>query len=99
MLYTLSFSRHVPGFAASVRTTPRQLAGYLNTETSELVGPDLAAVREALPPHWRPAFDRNRDFWFPKDDARGMPSMELRDKRGKYLTTLYAKPYYYNPKA
>ena len=98
MLYALSFSRYIKGFAATVRTTPRMLCGHFNTETLEIVGPDLAAVRAAMPYHWRKAFDREICLWFPRD-GDGPATMTLRDSRGHYLITLYARPYYFTPKA
>lgn len=73
------------------------LAGHLDPITSELIRPDDAALREALPHYWRKAFDRTRGrFWFPDTgDANRLASLTLRDTRGRTIASLYAQPYVY----
>lgn len=63
--------------------------------------PDLAALAEALPYNWRKAYARSGSFWFSKNakvgghgDQIGTGTMTLRDRRGEYITTLYAIPFY-----
>lgn len=55
--------------------------------------PDHDAVREALPHHWRKAFDRAGPFrwcqWCGNEHPGHVP---LTDARGQYITTIYAQP-------
>jgi hypothetical protein len=82
-------------------------AGVYNDETGKVLVPDRDAVREALPYHWRKAFDRNGgSFWFDgtgKLTERGYngasPFITLRNYRGVYLATVYAVPYNFDPNA
>ena len=57
-----------------------------------LVIPDRQALRLALPYRFRKACDRAGGFWFDKFRDDSPAHMELRDCRGRYLTTLYLQP-------
>ena len=50
--------------------------------------PDPAAFRAALPFRWRKAFDRDGAFWH----GEGSAYVTLRDRRGRYLATVYCNP-------
>lgn len=50
--------------------------------------PNAAEVRELVPLHWRPAFDRAGPFWFDETGTRA--TVQLHDRRGRYLSTVYA---------
>lgn len=52
--------------------------------------PDMAAIRAALKPQWRKAFDRAGNFWADRHDAEKPLSLTLYDLRGNLLGTLYA---------
>lgn len=89
----------------AVKAERAALAGVYDTAGRDILKPDTAAVREALPHYWRKAFDRAGSFWFDKDacidDAGkaygGTPYLVLRGSRGQRLGTLYAIPYRFQP--
>ena len=68
----------------------------------KLYGPDMAAIRALIPHRWRAAFDRAGGMWWPKsaclpargfdiaDNEKPQGYMALHDRRGRYLTTIYA---------
>lgn len=58
----------------------------------ELFMPDKEALREALPYHWRKAYDRALGFWIDKDSGSG--HMALYSLRGAPIATLYINPPY-----
>jgi hypothetical protein len=61
-----------------------------------LVKPDPDAMRECLPPQYRHAFDLSGgNMWHPS--KHGMASIELFNRRHRYLNTLYATPYMCDP--
>lgn len=94
LLYSLHLSRHINGFGKpSVRSVQAMLAGHQCSETRETVRPDATAVRDALPHYYRKAFDRTGGmFWF-SSEADKPAHLTLRDRRGRYLNTVYALPY------
>ena len=54
-------------------------------------GPNLTEVRECLPYRFRKAFDRaNGTWWFVSGEEEKASYTTLRDRRGKYLATIYA---------
>lgn len=53
-------------------------------------GPDMAAVRAALPANLRKAFDRAGSFWFDNYSDAKPGHMTLYTTRGVLLGTLYA---------
>ena len=57
-----------------------------------LVVPDRQVLRQALPYRFRKACDRAGGFWFDKFRDDSPAHMELTDRRGRYLTTLYLQP-------
>lgn len=97
LLYSIHLSRHVKGFGKPcVRAVPTPaVSGHFDTETKAIVQPDKAAVRQALPPYWRKAFDRAL-IWFPKDGDKPAHAT-LNGSRGQYLNTVYFLPYHFNP--
>ena len=54
--------------------------------------PDPVAFRAALPFRWRKAFDRDGAFWHDKRDNAAPAYTVLRDRRGRYLATVYCNP-------
>lgn len=75
---------HIPAVEAPGMT------GHLGPHS--LVVPDRAAIAAALPYRFRKAFDRAGGFWFDKNRETSPAHVTLRDRRGKYLTTLYLQP-------
>jgi len=53
-------------------------------------GPDMVAVRAALPANLRKAFDRAGSFWFDKYNDAKHGHMTLYTMRGALIGTLYA---------
>lgn len=97
-LFALHLSTHKDGMSKGpVKAVPAALAGHLCKVTLECVKPDVASVRQCLPRYYRAAFDRQGGaFWY--DNAgKGMPYLTLYSARGKYLNTLYAAPYVFDP--
>lgn len=91
---------HISG-KPRVAAAPAVFAGVYDTQSREILKPEPAAVRAALPYRWRRAFDRAASgFWFDKEsrvDEKGHhrgapPYIELRDYRGSWLNTVYAIP-------
>lgn len=81
------------GVKAVVKAVPSDLAGHLDPGATEprIVRPDAEAVREALPAHWRKAWDRGRGrFWFPNDG--GLAYCAIKNARGHHIGTVYANP-------
>ena len=79
-------------YIATVHAEPADLAG--NLVAGELVRPNRADIRAALPHNWRKAFDRvNGRFWFPEGNGTGAarPRRTLYNTRGKAIATLYAE--------
>lgn len=95
--YVLHLSKSRRGFhKPRIGREKAMLAGHLEPGTNEIVGPDQAAVRAALPHYYRKAFDRSGiRFWFREERGSGRlrPAyMTLYSKRMKYLNTVYAIP-------
>ena len=97
LLYSIHLSRHIKGFGKPcVRSIPAPaISGHWDKETKDIVTPDKAAVRNALPHYWRKAFDR-ASVWFPKDGDKPAYAT-LYNSRGRYLNTVYLIPYHFNP--
>ena len=49
--------------------------------------PNRAEFREKLPHRWRKSFDRELFFWH--DEKRKHCRINLKDRRGKYLATIF----------
>lgn len=100
LLWKLHLSRHVRGMVQGpVQSRPAMLSGFLCQETGEIMRPDPASVAECLPSFYRLAYARTGGgFWHPKDNHDGkIASLVLYSSKGKYLNTIYAFPYYFNP--
>lgn len=92
MRYCLHLSRPIDRFGKPfVPAVPAAFSGHLDPENGDIVKPDAAAVRSALPHYWRKAFDRAGSFWFPMD-GDGTGRITLHDSRGRYCATVYAIP-------
>ena len=52
--------------------------------------PCRAQFRESLPYRWRAAFDREQFFWHDKDKPQC--AINLSDRRGRYIATIYCQP-------
>lgn len=86
------------GFTVAAR--PAMLAGVYHA--GEIYAADESAIRDRLPFRWRKAWDRAGATWWPKsaclpalcndvaDNERPQGYRTLRDRRGRYLTTVYA---------
>lgn len=106
ILFKLQLSKFRPGFGATVKSIASGgMSGVWDTQAKNWYQPDLAAVREALPYHWRAAFDRDPTIWFPgdcvlHDDGTvigGSPYLTLHDRRGNHINTIYFMAYRYQP--
>jgi hypothetical protein len=97
LLYSLHLSRHPKGFgkpSVYPRVKHEGIHGHTDPATGELVVPNFAEVREALPHYYRAAFDRTgAQYWFDANKPLVPCHLTLRNSRGKYLNTLYAIPY------
>ena len=92
MRYALHLSSHIESFGKPFIPAVRaNLCGHLD-ERGELVAPDMAAVRAALPYRYRAAFDRAGCFWFNRRDGEKPAYLELRSARGAWLNVIYAIP-------
>lgn len=98
-LYSLHLSTHKPSFGKPcVHAVPSPgITGNLCPERGAVVVPDRQAVRHALPHYYRAAFDRAGAWWFDRHDSFKPAHVTLRNTRGRYLTTVYAIPYTFNP--
>lgn len=101
MFYTISAGkRNAQQVSGPVRAIKTQgLVGHLNMQTGEICVPDADAVRECLPYAWRKAWDRaaKTSFTFTNEDGydKHRPCYKrLLTSKGRYLTTIYATPYY-----
>jgi hypothetical protein len=96
IVYILHLSKSRNGFRKPrVDQQQQMLAGHLDTSSGEIVGPDLKAVREALPHYYRKAFDNAGQFWFRAERGSGklrVAYCTLNNRRMKWLNTLYAIP-------
>lgn len=103
LLFTLSLSRHVAGMVKGPAKAAEQgIVGYYigYYVDGKPYAPDAAAVRACLPACYRKAFDRtNGKFWFPKPDDGGPGFLSLCTARGRYLNTIYAQPYHFDPRS
>lgn len=70
----------------------------------QILKPCAHMVRAALPHYYRAAFDRAAGAWWFSQDKRDQgstglctPYLTLRDKRGRWINTLYAIPYDFDP--
>lgn len=93
MSYLLLWSGDIRGMKkARIAATPA--TGILSNrdESGALVSPDRDAIRVALPYRFRAAWDRVANT-LTRDNRKGAPFFwTLRDRRGRYLTTIYAQP-------
>lgn len=112
-LYSMHLSRHVDGFGkpSVPAVIAPALSGHYGEDERDIVQPDRAAIREALPHYYRKAFDRAGSFWFPKDTitfdrsvspwvskgSKAAAYVALYSTRGRWLNTVYAIPYSFNP--
>lgn len=104
MLYTISSSKRnstqVSGPVRAVPTMGSGHAAHLNKETGELCEPDPDSVRDCLPHAWLKAWDRvaASSFTFVSEPPGGTRHHScykpLHDSKGRYLTTIYAAPFY-----
>ena len=106
MLYTITSSATGKGTLAArgnvyaVETKGTGHAAHLNKETGKLCEPDANAVRDCMPYAWRAAWDRSAQSSFIYTSEHGGDKhrtcyRRLYRSNGKYLTTIYAMPYYF----
>lgn len=94
LLFDLRLSHHKAGFGKPcVAAEAAQLVGWWHEGSPHR--PNNADARQALPHYYRKAYDRGV-WWFDHYHSAS-PYMTLRDARGGYLNTLYAKPRDFNP--
>jgi hypothetical protein len=102
-LYSIHLGRHIKRFGKPcVRAEPAGLIGHLRN--GQLVRPDGAAIRVALPHYYRKAFERSNGMFryvseVAGDDGNTRKSAycTLYSSRGRYLNTIYAIPFEYKP--
>lgn len=92
MKYLLLWSGDIRGMKkADIPATETQgISGHIGRYG--LVVPCRDSIRAALPYRFRKALDRAGGFWFDWSDDKSPAHMQLSDRRGKYLTTLYLQP-------
>lgn len=99
-----------PRKIAVTRSVRAVLTGVYSEAESDIVTPDYAAIREALPHYWRAAWDRRVSFWYLKDAklyANGAvypphgnhAYTDLRNTRGKVIATIRAEAFLFSPNA
>lgn len=82
----------------TVQPVPSDFAGFVSSETGEIVRPDIPAIRNALPHYLRRAFDRSQGrFRFPSSPGESnkytVASLRLYGSSGDVLAYLYARIY------
>lgn len=92
MEYILLWSGNIRGMKKTriPATDAQGMGGHIGRHG--LVIPDKQSLRLALPYRFRRACDRSGGFWFDKFCDDSPAHMELTDRRGRYLTTLYLQP-------
>jgi hypothetical protein len=88
--FQLMTGSRIRGFGKPVvKAAERGLTGVYRE--GKPYGPDMSAVRECLPFRFRKAFDRaGGTWWFISGEEERASYVTLRDRRGKYLATIYA---------
>jgi hypothetical protein len=106
MLYDLAIApgagvRRPRDFAPGPVPTARAfIAGHLDPHSLDIVQPDPEAVSQCLPHNWRKAFTRANAWWFPsipgdpEAELKSPATRQLYDRRGRFLATLSATPYF-----
>lgn len=103
MFYTITSGKRTAGLAKgpvrAVETAGAGHAAHLNQETGKLCVPRDLSVRECLPHYWRKAWDRvaASSFTFISEigETRHHSCYKpLHDSKGRYITTIYAAPFY-----
>ena len=92
MEYLLLWSGDVRGMKkARVDSTPSTgIIGHYDGR--DIVKPNSAQVRAALPYRFRAAFDRANGYWFDKNRNDAPAICDLYSTRGKLLVKLYLQP-------